>query len=112
MRRLKVEYQATAIDDLREIYRFVATQSQHRETARDFIRRIKARCSRIGFVPHGGLSRDDLVAGLRTVPFEHAAVITYIVEDDKVRIVNIFHGRRDFESFYLGFPANDDKAEE
>jgi toxin ParE1/3/4 len=35
---------------------------------------------------------------LRTVPFEHSAVIAYIVDDNFVRIVNIFYGGRDYET--------------
>jgi toxin ParE1/3/4 len=42
--------------------------------------------------------RDDLVPGLRTVPFEHRAVIAYVVENEIVRVTNIFYGGRDFEA--------------
>ena len=73
--------------------------------------RGRDRCDRIGNVPHGGRPRDDLEPGLRTVPFEHSAVIAYKVEDDLVRIVNIFYGGRDFESFYLGMAEEDDAVE-
>jgi toxin ParE1/3/4 len=111
MRRLRVEYQPDAIADLREIYRFVAGLSENSAVARKFVRRIEARCSRIGNVPHGGRPRDDLEPGLRTVPFEHTAVIAYKVEGDLVRIVSIFYGRRDFESFYLGLAEEDDAVE-
>lgn len=31
-----------------------------------------------------------------------------IPPSDRVRIVNIFHGGQDFESFYLGFPDEDE----
>jgi len=50
----------------------------------------------------GGRVRDDLFAGLRTVPFERSAVIAYTVEDDCVRITNVFHGGRDYEALYRG----------
>jgi len=52
----------------------------------------------IGNAPHGGRSRDDIMPGLRTVPFEHSAVIAYIVDDGLVCIVNIFYGGRDYEA--------------
>lgn len=35
---------------------------------------------------------------LRTVPFERSAVIAYVIDQDMVRIVNIFYGGRDFEA--------------
>ncbi len=42
--------------------------------------------------------RDDLIPGLRIVPFERSAVIAYVVDADVVRIISIFYGRRDFET--------------
>lgn len=36
--------------------------------------------------------------GLRAAPFEHSAAIVYVVNDDFVRIVNIFYGGRDYET--------------
>jgi toxin ParE1/3/4 len=42
--------------------------------------------------------RDDISLGLRTVPFEHSAVIAYAIESDAVLIVNIFYGGRDYET--------------
>ena len=107
MRRLKVAFRNTAIDDLEEVYRYVRRASGSRETGLAFVGRIKRRCGRIGDVPHGGRPRDDLEPGLRTVPFEHSAIIAYKVEADRVRIVNIFYGGRDFEAFYLDTPTDD-----
>ena len=107
MRRSSVEYQPEALLDLEEIYRYVSSKSQNRVLARDFVKRIKARCHKIGFVPHGGAPRDDLEDGLRMVPFEHSAVILYKVESDRVRITNIVYGGRDYEALYRGVPENE-----
>lgn len=96
MRRAKVRFRAQALDDLREIFRFVLSLSQSAETARGYVGRIRARCEMIGDAPHGGVRRDDLVAGLRMVPFERSAIILYQVEDGTVLISNIFYGRRDY----------------
>jgi toxin ParE1/3/4 len=100
VRHLKVAYRPEAIADLGEIYRYVALKSQNRTVAEDFVKRIKVRCSRIGMVPEGGRPRDDLEPGLRTVPFEHSAVIAYKVEADCVRIGNVFYGGQDYETLY------------
>lgn len=44
------------------------------------------------------------------MPFEHSAVIAYRVEGDRVRVVNVFYGGRDFEALYRGqAPASDDE---
>ena len=111
MRRLKVVFREEARVDLQDIYSTILWVSRNKTTAFRFYRRIVDRCERIGNVPHGGRPRDDLEPGLRTVPFEHSAVIAYKVEDDLVRIVNIFYGGRDFESFYLGMAEEDDAVE-
>lgn len=98
MRRLPVTYRPEALEDLAEIFWFVLKVSQDFDIAEGFVNRIKARCDRIGDAPHGGRPRDDLHEGLRTVPFEHSAVIAYLVESGCVRITNVFYGGRDFES--------------
>jgi toxin ParE1/3/4 len=51
--------------------------------------------------------RGDLSEGLRTVPFEHSAIIAYKVETNCVRITNVFYGGRDYETFYLGALPDD-----
>lgn len=111
MRRLKVVYREDARTDLQNIYNAVIWVSRNKTTAYRFYQRIVDRCERIGNVPHVRRPRDDLAPGLRTVPFEHSAVIADKIEDDLVRIVNIFYGGRDFESFYLGIPAEGDAIE-
>ena len=107
MRRLKVVLREEAIADLAEIYRYISRASGSPITAIRFVRRIKSRCRRIGNVPMGGAARDDLLPGLRIVPFEHSAVIAYLVEDGQVCVTNVFYGGRDYEALYRG----DDPAE-
>jgi toxin ParE1/3/4 len=113
MRRLKVTFRLEARADLENIYRAVLEVSQNEKVAIGFYNRIYDRCKRIGFVPFGGRSRDDLQKGLRTVPFEHSAIIAYKVEDDRVDITNIFYGGRDYETFYVGaLPDDEDPQDE
>lgn len=108
MRRLRVEFRASADADLLTIFEYVFDLSGSAETARRFTRRIRDRCERIGNVPFGGRPRDDLFPGLRTVPFEHSAVIAYTVNGESVWITNIFRGGRDFEALYRGHAPEDD----
>lgn len=100
MRRLPVRYRRSAAADLADIYRYVLELGGSKAAAERFVGRIKARCDRIGDAPSGGRPRDDLLPGLRTVPFERSAVIAYHVEHDVVRIVNAFYGGRDFEALF------------
>lgn len=100
MRQLKVRYRPEAVDDLEDIFRYVFRISASQVTAQNFVGRLRARCRRIGLVPLGGRARDDLEPGLRTVPFEHIAVIAYTVDGDCVRVTNIFYGGKDYEALY------------
>lgn len=111
MRRLKVESLQEARNDLKIVYEAVLRASRGETTARNFSMRIWDRCERFGNVPRGGRPRDDLDTGLRTVPFEQSALIAYKVEADRVVIVNIFYGGRDFEAFYRDTPVEDEGAE-
>ncbi|MET7245736.1 type II toxin-antitoxin system RelE/ParE family toxin [Methylobacterium sp. EM32] len=108
MRRLPVTYRAEAQADLRDIFRVVMRASRNVRTTRGFVQRIKDRCERIGDAPHGGRPRDDLESGLRTVPFEHSAVIAYRVEPNRVRITNVFYGGQDFEALFLDREPDDE----
>ena len=99
MRRLKVRYRSEAIADLDWIFDAILRVSANQITAERFVRRILARCRRIGNAPYGGRPRDDLEPGLRTVPFERRAVIAYRVTD-AVEITNVFYGGRDYEALY------------
>ncbi|MER8749335.1 type II toxin-antitoxin system RelE/ParE family toxin [Mesorhizobium sp. M1050] len=98
IRRLEVEYREDARNDLANIFRHVVEASGSPDVALKFVLRIEDRCQSIGNAPRGGRSRDDILPGLRTVPFEHSAVIAYIVDDNFVRIVSVFYGGRDYET--------------
>jgi|SRR5580698_950621 toxin ParE1/3/4 len=112
MRQLKVILREEAAADLADIYIHIARVSGSPATAIGFVRRIKARCQRVGMVPMGGVARDDLQPGLRTVPFEHSAVIAYVVEDEQVSITNVFYGGRDYEALDRGAePGEPDQDE-
>lgn len=108
MDRLKVFYRPEAVADLEEVFRFILRASQSPAVAAAFVRRIRERCEKIGDAPRGGRPRGDLHSGLRTVPFEKSAVIAYRVEIDRVRIINVFYGRQDYEALFRG--GEDDEA--
>ncbi|WFP60458.1 MULTISPECIES: type II toxin-antitoxin system RelE/ParE family toxin [unclassified Mesorhizobium] len=102
IRRLEVEYRESANNNLTDIFRHIAEASGNPDLALKFVLRIEDRCQRIGNAPHGGRSLDYIVPGLRMVPFEHSAVITYVIESSIVRIVNVFYGGRDYEALMRG----------
>jgi toxin ParE1/3/4 len=96
----KVTYREAAVADILDVYRWVYEVSLDPVTAERFTARLEAACERIGNVPLGGRPRDDLLPGLRTVPFEKRAVIAYLVEAEAVVITNVFYGGRDYEALY------------
>jgi toxin ParE1/3/4 len=98
VQRLPVIYTDDARSDLSVIFAIVLEMSRSLLTAERFVRRIEERCYRIGDAPRGGAPRDDIVPGLRIVPFEKRAVIAYFVDEDAVIISNIFYGGVDYEA--------------
>ncbi|PTM43566.1 type II toxin-antitoxin system RelE/ParE family toxin [Bosea sp. 124] len=100
MKRYSVAYREEAASDLAAIYRWVYEASLDPITAERFLQRILTLCEKIGGMPHGGRPRDDLLAGLRTFPFEKRVVIAYRIEGETVEITNVFHGGRDYDALY------------
>jgi toxin ParE1/3/4 len=98
IQRLDVDYRESASNDLTNIFRYIVEAGGSHDVALRFVLRIEEGCQSIGNAPRGGRIRDDIMPGLRTVPFEHSAIITYVIESDVVRIVNIFYGGRDYEA--------------
>jgi toxin ParE1/3/4 len=86
IKTLPVSYADSAKLDLGEIQRFLRSNGASFATARRFTGRIRARYAKIGDVPHIGTARDDIVPGLRMVPFERPAVILYMIEPHRIRI--------------------------
>lgn len=98
IQRLAVVLSEEAIADLEAIAVYIFDSSGSETIANRFVDRIKNRCQGIGNAPRGGRPRDDIMPGLRAVPFEHSAAIVYVANDNFVRIVNIFYGGRDYEA--------------
>ncbi len=98
MKTLPVTLRETAITDIDNIADYITESSGFPNVALKFIRRIRARCERIGDAPTGGVARPDLGESLRIVPFEHTAIIIYQISDDYVEIINVFYGGRDYET--------------
>ncbi|WP_352804860.1 type II toxin-antitoxin system RelE/ParE family toxin [Mesorhizobium sp. M0909] len=88
IRRLEVEYREDAKNNLADIFRHIVEAGGNPDVALKFVLRIEDRCQNIGNPLRGGRPRGDIAPGLRTVPFEHSAIIAYVVDDDVVRIVN------------------------
>lgn len=95
MKIYNVIYRPEAVSDIFDVDRWVHSVSLDPVTAQRFTDRIWATCEKIGNAPLGGRPRDDLLPGLRTVPFEKKAIIAYRVDGETVEIVNVFYGGSD-----------------
>ncbi|MGX8013567.1 type II toxin-antitoxin system RelE/ParE family toxin [Mesorhizobium sp. ORM8.1] len=102
IKRLAVVLSEGAISDLEAIGAYVLKSSGSENIANGFVDRIKQRCQSIGNYPSWRPLRDDIASGLRIVPFEHSAVIAYVIADDLVDIVSVFYGGRDYEALIRG----------
>lgn len=98
MKRYSIDYLPHALEDMTSIFLYILEISQNSITAERYVDRIYARCEKIGDAPFGGISREDLGAGIRMVAFERRAVILYRVEEELVLIANVFSGGRDYEA--------------
>jgi toxin ParE1/3/4 len=83
-----------AIDDLKQIQTWVAEQADI-DTARAYVSRIEAKFLSLNSFPLRGTPRDDLIPGLRTIPFERRLVIAYRLIDNEVWVERIVSAARD-----------------
>ncbi len=98
MKRPPVRLRASAIQDIKDIYDWIASESGYPQIAEKFVDRIFDRCESLDAFPMKGRARDDLQPGVRILPFERTAIIAYRILVDTVEVINIFYGGRDYEA--------------
>jgi toxin ParE1/3/4 len=104
VRSVKIIYRPDALNDIEAIEDHIYEHSQSNIFPQRALHRLFRRIERIGLAPLGGKPRDDLTPGLRTVPFEDKAVIAYLAFDDRIEIVRVFYGGRDWETVLAAKP--------
>ena len=97
----RVVFSEAAEKDVTELLDYLVPAAGER-VARAYVDRLIDYCAGFETFPERGLRRDDLRPGLRIVGYRGRASIAFLVLDDVVTIVPIFHGRRD-----LAFPADE-----
>lgn len=100
MKRFNVQILEDADLDLFKLALYIIESGGSVRTAERYVDRIIIRCRKIGNIPFGGRPRDDLLPGLRMVPFEKNTIIAYRITGDTVEITNVFHGGRDYEALF------------
>lgn len=91
-----VVYAPEAQEDLNALYDRIA-EAAAPATAIGYIDRIEAFCSGLSVASERGQLRNDIRPGLRTVGFERRITIAFAVEPERVVILRLFYGGRDWE---------------
>jgi toxin ParE1/3/4 len=86
-----------ADEDLLDIWFYVGADDMG--AADRLLDQIDIRCDSLGPYPQKGLQRDALMPGMRSI-LEGNYVIFYRVNGDRVEILRILHGSRDFPSIF------------
>jgi plasmid stabilization system protein ParE len=94
-RKIVVSAEARAqLDDLYDYIAMAASQT----TALKFTDAILDELGSLRDFPIRGVSREDILPGLRTMGFRRCVTIAFVVEPAEVLVVGIFYGGQDFEA--------------
>ncbi|MCA9186153.1 MAG: type II toxin-antitoxin system RelE/ParE family toxin [Pirellulaceae bacterium] len=85
--------------DLKQIGRYIVTESGNRSVALSFLHRVDACLALLARQPHMGRVHDDLRPGLRSHPFE-AYMIIYEPMPTGIHVVRVLHAARDIEAMF------------
>lgn len=95
MKKCRVEISEDARLDLFAIYDWIAKAGAP-DTAMVYIERIETVCRSLDVASERGTERSDVRPGLRVIGFERSASIAFVVEYDRVVIMRIFSGGRNW----------------
>ena len=97
MRERPVDFAPEALDDLIQLYDWIADAASP-ETAIRYIDRLKAYCRGMGHASERGHKRDDIRPGLRIAGFQRRVTIAFTVTEARVTILRLFYGGRDWQA--------------
>ena len=92
----EVVYLEQAQADLRALYGYIAAGAGQ-VIARNYIRRIYDTCDALSVFSERGTRHDTVAQGLRAIGFESRAAILFRVQPERVEIVMIAYGGRDWK---------------
>lgn len=97
-RRRSVFWSAAAEGDLFDIWTYLATEASA-EVASVQLRTIDQAAVRLTQWPLSGRTRDELVAGVRSIVVGRY-VVFYRAFDDRIEIARVLHGSRDIDHIF------------
>lgn len=96
MNERHVEFAPEAVEDLMQIYEWIANASSP-EIAIRYIDRIETYCRGMRVAPKRGHKRDDIRPGLKIIGFERRVSVAFTVSETRVTILRLFHGGRNWQ---------------
>lgn len=89
-------YAPEAADQLEELYRYIADQASP-AVAQRYTQKVIETCEALALFPLRGVSREDILPGLRVTHHRGRTVIAYAVDSDahSVCILGVFYGGQD-----------------
>jgi toxin ParE1/3/4 len=97
MKQDGVVFTPEAEEQLAELYRYIE-ENATADVALRYTTAVVQYCEGLETFPQRGTPRDDIRPGLRTTCYKRRTEIAYAVEDDRVAIIGVFHGGRDYET--------------
>ncbi|KQT46507.1 addiction module toxin RelE [Methylobacterium sp. Leaf456] len=96
MKRRTVGYAPAAAADLEWIYDTIAEASDLSIASR-YEERIRSFCDNLAHAAERGTLRDDLRPGLRVVGYARRITVAFVVGEERVTILRLFYGGRNWE---------------
>lgn len=96
MRERDVVFAPEALEDLRQIYDWIA-EAAGADTAFGYVDRLVRNCDGMCYGAERGHRRDDIRPGLRIVGFERRITIAFTVSERQVTILRLFYAGRNWE---------------
>ncbi|WP_096701081.1 type II toxin-antitoxin system RelE/ParE family toxin [Magnetospirillum sp. 15-1] len=94
---IPVVFSPEAQDQLVALYRTIAAAASPAVAAR-YTDSIVTHCEGLTTFPLRGHRRDDIRPGLRITSYRRRTVIAYAVADDRISVIGVFYGGRDYEA--------------
>ncbi len=92
-----VVFSPEAEEELAALYRYIAAAASP-SIAADYTDAIVTHCQSLRRFPARGTRRDDIRPGLRISNYRKRVIIAFVIEPDRVLILGIFSGGRDYET--------------
>jgi toxin ParE1/3/4 len=93
----RVQFAPEALDQLQSLEKRIANAGAPM-TAERYVDSIVDFCMKLQTFPARGVTRDDLLPGLRVTHFHKRTIIAYTLETEVVSIVGVFYGGQDYEA--------------